>query len=82
MNLESTSPGSFELSDLIETNCTVQNLQKIQDGVYRFEVVPDDNSSSKNISVSIAGSQVSTAVFGESLVTRIFLFCMIRKHRL
>ena len=54
------------LSDLQITNGTASTLSKISDGIWKFELSPDDNSTAQIIGVQISGMDVATETFQES----------------
>ena len=51
---------SFDIGDTNDVNATISRLENIGVGHYRFELTPDDNSTTTNMFVAINGSGIKT----------------------
>ena len=56
---------SFDVSDLVVTSGSATNLSKTENGIWTFDLSPDDNSSSANILVEVLQGSITTATFGD-----------------
>ena len=66
VSLVSSGGDAFDEGDIVDINSTIFGLVEVGTGHYQFELLPDDNSSPRNLFVMINGSGMKTAGFGDS----------------
>ena len=66
VSLVSSGGDAFDEGDIVDINSTIFGLVEVGTGHYQFELLPDDNSTPRNLFVMINGSGMKTAGFGDS----------------
>jgi hypothetical protein len=66
VNLSQNGSDAFELSDITNSGASASNLVSLGAGHFQFELTPDNNASTQNLTVSIDGSLIKTEDANES----------------